>query len=172
MEGAGYEKRVMGALVVTPLFEKEPVDRASITEILDAARAAFSFDNKQPWEIIVIDDPLLLARVKRSHPMLLRISSAPVLLAIVTNPVLAPSTHMVDGGSLISYIVLSASVSGYAAYPVYVGDDAVLKSLLNVPPKLYLLAIIGIGRPRRIPLPLPRKPLASIVYYNKYGLRR
>lgn len=167
-----YEKRVLSSLIVTSLFEKKPVERKEILEIIDLARNAFSYGNRQPWEIIIVDDPLFLARLKRSHPSLIQLSAAPVLLVIVTNPVIAPSTHIADGGSLTAYIVLSASIRGYAAYPVYIGDDAVLKSLLNIPPKLYLLSIIGIGEPRRIPLPLPRKPLYSIVHYNKYGLKR
>ncbi|GEM_PF-3660799 len=166
-----YERRIFTNIRYALGFIDEPVPRETVLRILDTARWAPSIGFIQPWEIIVIDDKFMIKKIAGVLPIGRRIHNAPVYVVIVTDPRIAPNTHLVDGGSLATYIMVQASLHGLAVYPVYLNNDPIVRSILGIPAHLYLHTLIAIGKPAsRVPIRQP-KTLNTILYHNRYGIR-
>ncbi len=166
-----YERRILAGIRYSRLFVETSIDRRDILEIVEMARWAPSIGNIQPWELVIVDDKLLIHKLSRLHPAGRLFEKAAVLFFIVTHPEQSPH-HLIDGGSLMAYLMLASSIKGYGVFPLQLQDDPVFKSELNIPPKLYLLGLVAVGKPAPgLRSFQPRKPLEAIIYYNKYGLR-
>ncbi|MFH1914392.1 MAG: nitroreductase family protein [Pseudomonadota bacterium] len=59
-------------------FEDKPVSEAMIRQVLEAAMAAPSAGNAQPWQFVVITDPAKLAEAAAIHPYAAMAAQAPV----------------------------------------------------------------------------------------------
>ncbi len=173
MERIDYDvgRIVLAGISYATRFKDKKIPRSEIARILELARWAPSNKGRQPWSIIVVDDPVTINKVASVLPEGRVLARAPVLVAVVTNPVVSPDSHLADGGSLAAYIIASASLLGYSVYYVFLGNNPVVRDLLGVPRDYYLHSIVAIGEPEyRYPVK-PPKPLNTILYYNRYGLR-
>ncbi len=166
-----YERRLLAGIKYATIFFDEKISFETIYKVLDVARWAPSYGNIQPWEIIVVDDSILIKKIAPLAPYGRRIHRASALLFIVTDPTLAPDTHIADGGSLASYIMLSASIHGLSVFSIYLNNNPVLRSILGIPPNKFLHTLIALGKSvERRPLRQP-KTLNMILYRNRYGIR-
>ncbi len=172
MSEYGFERRLLAGIRYARSFIESSIDRRTLLEIIEMARWAPSIGNIQPWEIIVIDDIMEIKKIARMHPSGRLFHNAAALLAVVVNPEITPH-YLVDAGSLIAYLALAASIHGYDIMIIPLNNDPVIRSELNIPPKLYLVGIVAIGKkaPLTTPHIMSRKPIHSIVHYNKYGLK-
>lgn len=59
-------------------YEDRPVPEAMVRQVLEAAMAAPSAGNAQPWQFVVVTDPARLAAVAEIHPYAKMAASAPV----------------------------------------------------------------------------------------------
>lgn len=171
MSSFDYEKRILASIRFTTRFTGERVELGELISIVDMARWALSIGNIQPWEIILIHDPIELKKLVSLHPRGRILEKASGVFIIITDPEASP-THMIDGGAITSYLALSASIRGYAVYVIALNDDHVIKSELSIPPNKYLLGLIAIGKPVEGQVTIPfRKSVKEILHLNKYGMR-
>lgn len=171
LEDYSYERKILASIKYTRRFTGERLDPLEIKSIIEMARWAPSIGNIQPWELIIVDDPMEIHRVARLHPAGRVFEKAGVLIFIVTDPEQSPH-HIIDGGSLMAYLCLAASIKGYAVMILNLNNDPVIKSELNIPPSKYLLGLVAIGKEAGASPIMPRKSIDMITYHNKYGLRR
>ncbi len=172
-------------------FSSTPVSRTCIQRILDAARHAPSGANQQPWRFVVIDDPNVKCDVRtcceaaetRYHENVrgdLRawfdahsitssksfLEEAPVLIATFFDthaPYSIPSVWIA-----IAHLLLQTTEEGLYSLP-YTPSGAELDSLLGVPDRYHLAAVLPIGYADP-PSRQPRLPLSSISSLNRYGI--
>ena len=69
-------------------YTPEAVSDDDVAEILDAAMAAPSAGNQQPWHFVVIRDRALLAAVPGFHPHARMAPQAPVAILVCGDPAL------------------------------------------------------------------------------------
>lgn len=171
MSGFDYEKRILASIKFTTRFTGEKIELGELISIVDMARWALSIGNIQPWEIILIHDPIELKRLATLHPRGRILEKASGVFIIVTDPEVSPA-HVIDGGAIMSYLALSASIRGYAVHVVSLNDDHVIKSELSIPPNKHLLGLVAIGKPIEGQVTIPiRKTVKEILHLNKYGVR-
>jgi nitroreductase len=130
--------------------------------------------NAQPWELVVVDDPLLLAKLGVVSKNAGHVARAPLAIVVV----MAGTWHgePYDEGRLSERIMLAAKAHGLGAGVGWFNTpetSAAAKSLLGVPAERTLRTVISIGYPaanasgpRR---ERPRKDRAEIVSHNRYG---
>lgn len=172
MSEIGYERRVIASIKYARRFSGERIEYEELLSIVEMARWAPSIDNVQPWEVIIVDDPIEIKKLARLHPEGYAYERASALFFVVVDPNQSPY-YLIDGGSLLSYIALASSIKGYSVLIVGLNDDLAFKSELGVPPLKYLVGLVAIGREAAPSASLvPRKPLEYIVYHDKYGLGR
>ncbi len=171
-------------------FSNNPVSRASVRRILDAARLAPSGANQQPWHFVVIDDldvkhdlRTCCEAAEASYHENARgdlrawfdahaitssksfLEDAPVLIAAFFDthaPYPIPSIWIA-----ITHMLLQITEEGLCSLP-YTPSGAKLGSLLGVSERYRLAAVLPIGYADQ-PLRQPRLPLSSIASLNRFG---
>lgn len=103
------------------------------------------------------------------------VADAPVVIA-VCNVGYAGVDNAMDCAAATENLLLAAHALGLGACWVIAStkdarDLRRVKALLGVPNQVHVPYIISIGYPDEFPNMRPRKPVAEITYYNKYGNR-
>jgi len=153
-------------------YKPDPVPRADIEYILEAARLAPSWANTQCWKFIVVTD----AKVKEALAMAGNAwtAQAPVIIAACADPS-KPGTkgdqqyYMLDIGIAMEHLILAAADRGLGTCWIGAFDESVAKKALGVPDNIRVVATTPLGYPDQSPDPRPRKVLDDIVCYNKFS---
>lgn len=169
-------------------LSSEPVPRELVEEVLHAAHLAPSCFNNQPWRFVAIDDPTVLAKVKEALPDgNYWAKPAPVIIAVASHRDL--DCKLSDGrdyflfgcGMAVGLLMIQATAMGLVAHPIAGYNPITVKNVLGIPQDYVLITLVIVGRPgdvralsdkhREIELgPRERKPLKSVVSWNRYAL--
>lgn len=138
----------------------KPVEREKIERCLEAARLAPSAHNSQPWEFIVVEEPLLREKVaKATFTELVRFNrfalNAPVLvvmlswipsLSVLTGSALKKRRfNLIDTGICAEHFCLQAAEEGLGSCILGWFDARKIGKLLNIsfPKKPVLVITLG-----------------------------
>ena len=136
-------------------YTSEPVTAAEIIELERAAMAAPTAKNAQPWEIIAITDPEILAKIPAAHPHAAMTAKAPLAFVICgTDNGLegAGKEYWVqDCSAATENLLLAAHAMGLGAvwcgvYPIP-ERIAPIKELLGIPEGVTPLNVVVVGHP-------------------------
>jgi nitroreductase len=168
-------------------FKDKPVEKKKIKILLESARWAPSWANKQCWRFIVVEDKDLLKKLieiqsEWNRRWLLNIN---LIFVICADPSLSgycnnQSYYLVDASIAAEHIALTATELGLGSCWVGGGiDEAKVKSILKIPPEIRVVALLPIGYPGKCVDPKieavgkkfhsNRKPIEEIAYLNIYG---
>ena len=132
-------------------FTPEPVDKAQLDALADAARWSGSSKNSQPWRFILVRDPVTLRAIHDAgHPQTRALANAPAAIAI-TMPVEEGRgiSFAYDEGRAAERILVAASLLGLGAGIAWVrgeARDAVARAL-GLPDDRFVRTIVAIGHP-------------------------
>jgi len=135
-------------------YTPEPVDEATLTRLLQAAMAAPSAVDSQPWEFVVLTDPDLLRRLRDRLP--LGRHKAPAAFVICGSPETARNTAgrlfwQQDCSAATENLLLAAAALGLGG--VWVGVSPLkplmrwVADLVGLPEAVIPLAVIYVGHP-------------------------
>jgi nitroreductase len=154
----------------TKVFGPEPLDHATIAELLELARWAPNHHLTNPWRFSVVG-PGALARLKRAAgpEAAAKLDRAPTLIAVGAaqggeDPV-ADEEDLLAAGCAAFLVLLGAEEHGIASYW---RTPAVLwtpegRAALETPDDVRLIGLLHLG-PRRQEQPVPeRAPLQDVV---------
>ena len=168
-------------------YQATEVDDKTLNLVLEAARQAPSWDNTQCWQFIVVRDAgnrnkLADMLPRTNNPAARGIREAPVAIVVCAELGKAGylsgklssdkgDWYMFDVALAMQNLVLAAQSLGLGT--VYIGwfDEEKTASFLNIPEGYSIVAMTPLGYPDQHPKPRPRKELAEIVYYEKFGHR-
>lgn len=140
-------------------YTDQPVSDEQLRAVLEAAVAAPTRLDIQPWHFVVLRDKALqkkLAETLRLHPYL---ETAPVVIAVWGEPE-RTSTWLMDCCAAIENLLLAAQAVGLGA--VWVGGPEVtlwapteelLRSEIGAPKEVRLVSLIAMGVPVAMPAP-------------------
>ncbi|HOW35664.1 MAG TPA: nitroreductase family protein [Candidatus Omnitrophota bacterium] len=154
-------------------YKPDPLTEETIREILEAAMAAPSAGNEQPWEFIVINNRTVLNEIPKIHPHASMTKEAPVAILVCGN--LKKEVHKdlwpQDCAAAVENILLTVTDKGLGAVwtAVYPREERVagMRKLLNIPEHVVPFALIPIGYPAEEKPPIKRFDAARI-HYNKW----
>jgi nitroreductase len=170
-------------------FSDQPVDRAILTSLFEAARWAPSSSNEQPWAYLVAtkDDSENFAK---TLSVLVDFNAgwakaAPVLVLAVSalkfrangNP---NRNAFYDTGAATALLSMEATARGLAIHQMAGFDPAKAKQVFEIPDDWETIAAMAIGYPghpdslpeklrNREVAPRARKPLAEFVMSGRWG---
>ena len=152
MEGQGMLDTIHARRSIRK-FTGEEVGEAEVDEILDAAMAAPSAGNQQPWHFVVIRDRSLLNAVPGFHPHARMAEQAPVAVLVCGDPTLEKHQGywVQDCAAATENLLLAVTAKGLGA--VWCGvhprpeREEGFRKLLGVPPHVVPFAFVPIGRP-------------------------
>jgi nitroreductase len=159
-------------------FTNQPLDKETITLLLQAGMAAPSAVNSQPWEFIVITDPEMLAKVRSKLPFARH--NAPVGIMVLGSPERANNTAgrafwEQDCSAAMENMLIAAVGLGLGA--VWVGIHPVapfvraVREALDIPEEVTPLGLMHVGYPAEEKLARTQYTEHK-VYWQKYEKRK
>ena len=154
-------------------YTGEPVPENALKDLLEAAMAAPSAGNEQPWHFIVIKDRAILDQIPRVHPYSRMIKQTPVAILVCGDLNLAAHGEMwvQDCAAATENLLIAVQARGLGAVwlGVYPREERMdgLRKLLRIPENVVPFSLIPVGYPAE------RKPPASRykesrVHYNRW----
>ena len=146
-------------------FTDDAIPKSDLETMVDAGRLAATGSNRQPWDFIVVTDRTMIAQLAVSGGW---IAQAGAVIVVVMDPV--SRWWIEDGAAAIENMLLACTALGYGA--CWVEGDALpyeehLKTLLGIPPKKRVLALLPVGVAAETPAP-EKKPLQNVLHWEKY----
>ncbi len=132
-------------------YTSKPVSAEDVQTLLEAAMAAPSASNRQPWHFIVVTERATLDRLADAHPYGKMLFQAPLCIAVCGDTQLAPEYWVQDCSAATENLLLAATALRLGAvwlgvYPVAERVSAV-RGVLGVPESVVPLNLISIGHP-------------------------
>ncbi len=134
-------------------FTGESITDEDITKILEAAMAAPSACNQQPWHFIVVRNKKTHEKIMKIQPYTKMLEKASIAVIVCADPDLqtCPGFWVQDVSASTENLLLAVEAMGYGATwcGIYPNDDRVweLKELLGLPKQVISLNVIAIGVP-------------------------
>lgn len=130
-------------------YTAQPVSPEQIRRLLEAAMAAPSASNRQPWHFVVVTDRSTLDRLADAHPYGKMLSEATLCIAVCGDP---ENDHWVqDCSAATENILLAATEMGLGSVWLGVhprGDrEHDVRDILGIPPRYSPLNLISLGYP-------------------------
>jgi nitroreductase len=150
-------------------YEQTPVPEEKLKKILEAARLAPSAGNRQPWGFVVVRDTerkIALAEAANNQTFL---AEAALIVAAVGDPEISKKWCEKDVMIAVEHLALSAAALGYGTCWIGAFNEAKVKSLLRIPERVNVVALLPIGVPDETPSARPRKEFSEIFFEEEYG---
>jgi len=155
-------------------YTKEPVSDEHIQTLLEAAMAAPSASNIQPWEFVVVRDEALRRKLSQTHQWSHMAADAPVVFVVLGDE--RKSHHWVqDSSAATQNLLLAATALGLGG--VWVGiypneeREASVRASLEIPEGKRVLCLVPVGHPAEHKAPRTQFDAAR-VHFERYGSRR
>lgn len=161
-------------------YTDQPLAERILIKILEAGRRAGSARNRQPWEFVVVTDRAALAALAKCGRFSTHLASAAAAIVVLVEG----TRDLFDAGRCAQSMMLAAWSLGVATCPVTLHQEEQVRALLDLPAGRIVATTIALGYPhprgrgRIEALALSilagrgRRPLAHLVHWNRYGLRR
>ncbi|MCD6477496.1 MAG: nitroreductase family protein [Candidatus Aenigmarchaeota archaeon] len=158
-------------------YKDKPVEDEKIGMILEACRWAPSAGNRQPWEVVVVNDPDEIESLAKASYEQTWISMAPVVFAICINEKIALANYGKRGemyaletiGCATQNMMLAAYSLGLGSCCVTAFEEDRVREILGCPEFIRPAAILPVGYPDENPPPPYRDEIGKFTYLNKYG---
>ncbi|MGQ9458443.1 MAG: nitroreductase family protein [Anaerolineae bacterium] len=132
-------------------YTREPVTEEQVRNLLEAAMAAPSANNSQPWHFVVVQDREQLRRLAEAHPYGKMQAEAALSIAVCADPALSPRYWVQDCSAATENLLLAATSLGLGGVwlGVYPNQDRVaqVKEVLGIPEGIEVLCLVAIGHP-------------------------
>ena len=155
-------------LLAVRSYKSTPVPDALVRRIVEAGRLTGSGMNGQPWHFIVVRDAETLRRLGALASSGSYVAQAPLAIVVAT----AKSRFAVsDASRAIQSMLLTAWADGVGSNWVGFGGLDKVKSVLDIPAGLDVLAILPFGYPARAVGmgKKQRKALRDVAHLERYG---
>jgi nitroreductase len=154
-------------------YTVKQVSSEIIHTLLEAAMAAPSANNKQPWHFVVITERAILDAIPNFHPYSRMLFEAPLAILVCGNTALEsyPGYMAQDCSAAVENILIAAQGLGLGTVwlGVYPREErmAGMKDLLKIPEEFMPFALISIGYPAEEKPPSHRYS-ETRVHHNKW----
>jgi len=159
-------------------FKEDPVPQDLIQYVLEAARLAPSWHNKQGWYFLVLtgeNKNLLADCTYETNPARNAFMQAPVSIVLCGDPTQSGSYdgkeyYLVDVACAMENLMLAAIEKGLGTCCVAgMLNEELIRKNFNIPENIRVVAVTPLGYPSYQPKPRPRKPLNEVVFLNSWG---
>ena len=154
-------------------YTDRPVSDESISRLLQAAMAAPSAGNQQPWRFIVVRDRVLLGQIAAAEPHGAMVAKAPVAVVVFgdLNLVRLEGFWVQDCAAATENLLVAAHAEGLGAVWVgtYPREERVngVRAVFSLPQHVVPFSVVAIGYPAGQPGPAHRFD-ADRISHDKY----
>ena len=151
-------------------YKPDQVPKKDIEYVLEAARQAPSWANRQCWRYIIVSDEATRKKITTREWT----AEAPIIILGCADPTKAGNKdekpyYMLDMGISMEHLILAAAEKGLGT--CWIGgqfDEKVVREALGVPESHRVVALTPLGYPDESPAAKERKSLAEMVTWEKW----
>jgi len=148
-------------------YTSEPVSDEQIKTLLEAAMAAPSASNRQPWEFVAVREAKLRQSLSQVHSWARMAARAPVVIVVCGRA--GASHHWVeDCSAATENLLLAVAALGLGAVWIAVYPDterqARVRRILHMPESLQVLCLVPLGHPAETKPPHTKYDPAKVHY--------
>ncbi len=152
-------------------YKSTPVEEEKIQKCLEAAQWAPSASNKQPWEFMIVTDSEIRNKMAAIHPYAKFVAESPVIFIPLTDPTIHQDYHQSDTAlATMQFMIMAHALGLGTCWAGVINKPQIekeIKSMLNIPEKLRVLAIVAVGYPDHT-RESNRKNLEKLVHRETY----
>ncbi len=148
-------------------YERRPVAKEVLEDLVDCGRLAPTALNIQPWEFVVVTEPerlRALAAVADHGPFIRDAAACIVVLCRQTK------YYLEDGSAATENILIAAHAHGLGACWI-AGDKKPyapkVLEMVGAPPGYKLISLISVGYPAEKPFK-QKRPLAEVLHWERF----
>ena len=157
------------------VYKPDMPEDEKVQRILEAARLAPTWANKQGVEYIVVRDPELVREVWIAVGQQQKFAEAPMFIVGII-PESGSGTNSnglkyfpLDFGICFEHLILAATAEGLATCWIGWFNEPKVQEVLGIPKRYRVLALTPLGYPVREKGEVEdRKPLDKIIHYDKF----
>ncbi|MDQ1278864.1 MAG: hypothetical protein QG670_124 [Thermoproteota archaeon] len=165
-------------------YKSDPIPEAKLKRVLEAARLAPSWGNRQCWRYIIVSDEALRKKIVEragpapadGRPIRPRdwIAQAPIIIVGCADPTKSGDKegklyYLLDMGISIEHLILAAANEGLGTCWIGGGfDETVVKEALGILKEIKVVALVPLGYPDEAPDPRTRNSLEEITTKNHW----
>jgi nitroreductase len=131
-------------------YTNEPVSEDDIKTMLEAAMAAPSANNSQPWHFVVVTERATLDALAEAHPHGKMLAQATLCIAVCGDPALSDFWEQ-DCSAAIENLLLAAAALGLGAVWLSAHPRekrvAFTRRILSIPKNIVPVNLVSIGHP-------------------------
>jgi nitroreductase len=149
-------------------YRPEPIPGERLQTILEAARLAPSASNRQPWHFVVVQQKerkKALAKAANDQTFL---GNAGAIVVATGDPEKSARWHEKDTMIAVEHMVLAATSLGYGTCWIGAFNEDAVKSLLKIPGKMKVVALLPIGIRDEKPAARLRKKPSEIFFKEEW----
>ena len=154
-------------------YRPDPVEEEKLLQVLEAARAAPTAANRQRFQLIVIHTEGREAELQRIYNKDWFVQP-PLVICACRYPMDPGRPRKdytdVDIGIVVDHLILAAAELGLGTCWIGAFDPAAAREILGLPDEVEPVIFTPLGYPDQVCNPRPRKELAEIVFYNRFGV--
>lgn len=156
-------------------YKEDPIPEKDLMRVLEAARLAPSGKNFQPWKFIIVKDKALKEKLAQASAGQFFMAEAPIIIVgcgFPDNCYAHMGRYMkswsVDVTIALEHLILQAQEEGLGTCWIGSFEEKEVKTILNIPENVKVLALTPLGYPDEIPRFRGRKILDEIISYDRY----
>jgi nitroreductase len=165
-------------------YEETPVSEETLNRILAAVQWSPSWTNCQPWELVIVRDPEVRAKLQASvypkNPAVKAVGHAPVVIALCGRTGVSgfydgkASTKfgdwfLFDLGIATQSLCLAAHDAGLGTVIVGLLDHDAAARAISAPAGTEVAALIPLGVPAKISKAPERRPIADFTHSDRFS---
>ena len=151
-------------------YKPDKVPTPDVEYILEAARLAPSWGNRQCWRYIVVTDEATRKKITMTDWA----AKAPIVIVACGDPLKAGNKdgkpyYMLDVGISMEHLILAAAEKGLGT--CWLGgqfDEKAVRDALGVPESHRVVALTPLGYPDEFTHATDRKPMSEVVTWEKW----
>ncbi|MCG0278727.1 MAG: nitroreductase family protein [Thermanaeromonas sp.] len=153
-------------------FKPDPVPEEILNTLLEAACAAPSAGNVQPWLFYRVHRAEIKEALAKAALGQKFVAQAPVVIVVCADLNRASATYgergrtlycLQDTAAAITNLMLAATSLGLGTCWVGAFDEGAVSHVLELPPHIRPVAMIPLGYPAHSPSPTARRSLSEVV---------
>ncbi|MTI95157.1 MAG: nitroreductase family protein [Firmicutes bacterium] len=159
-------------------FHDKPVEQDKVTALLEAAMAAPSAANRQPWHFVVITERERLDNLAEVHPYAKMLKEATLCIAVCGEPAVSLSNQTGDrywvqdcSAAMENMLIAAANLDlggvWLGVHPVLDREEDIRRQL-KLPENIFPLGLAALGYPAEEKKAQTRYTEAK-VHYQQYG---
>jgi len=155
-------------------FLDKKVESEKVTNILEMARLAPSFLNRQDWRFVIIRDVKTKDKLVNYAKSPSFVAESPIIIVgcgKTIEPITSSdqSSYIIDAVIALNQVTLAAVEYGLGSCWISIFDEKKVKEILDIPEEIKVIGLIALGYPKDQSVSEKRRiPLAQLIKFEKW----